>query len=78
MKPQDLIFAIVLLGLILKRDIRVFAVIGLTLLLVAIPLFAKQIFFTAERFIDYSFLLFCLVAVMCLFQNRDSKYENRN
>lgn len=73
MKPQDIGFIIILIALILKRDARWFAIAGLIFLIGAIPLFAKWIFFSAQRFIDYSFLLFCIACIIYLVQNGKNK-----
>lgn len=63
MKPQDIIFIIILLGLLYKRSPKYFVVAGLSFLLLSMPLFHLQIFFTAERFVWYAFGL-VLVGVL--------------
>ncbi len=63
MKPQDILFLIILGILLYKRDSRLFVWAGLISLLISIPLFAKWIFFTAERFTLYAFV-FLLIAVL--------------
>ncbi len=60
MKPQDIVFLIVLLPLIYKRDSRLAAMIGIGSLILAIPLFATWTFFTAERLTWYAAAFFLL------------------
>jgi hypothetical protein len=54
MKPQDIIFLIAFLLVVYKRNFRLSVGIGLVCLLFAAPLFAKWIFFTAERLVYYA------------------------
>lgn len=60
MKIQDILFIIVLLALIYKRDPRWPAIAGLGSLVLAIPLFATWTFFTAERLTWYAAAFFLL------------------
>ena len=53
MKPQDIGFIIVLCVLLILRKQKLFIIAGLTCFLLAIPLFAKWIFFTGERLVWY-------------------------
>ena len=53
MKPQDTVFFFLLVGLILVRKPRLFLVSGLVCWALSVPLFAKWIFFTAERLTWY-------------------------
>ena len=53
MKPQDIVFVIVLLGLLFIRKPKLFEIVGLFCLILAMPLFAKWIFFTAQRLVMY-------------------------
>ena len=68
MKLQDLFFVVVLIFLLLLKKPRLFVWAGLASLILAIPLFARWIFFTAERLTWYAaaflliFLLFSLFA----------------
>ena len=55
LKPQDIVFIIVLILLFIKRDPRLFAVLGLICLGLSIPLFYQWIFFTAQRLVIYAF-----------------------
>lgn len=53
MKLQDIVFLIILIALLVKKNPRWFVVFGLICFVVAIPLFAGWIFFTAERLTWY-------------------------
>jgi hypothetical protein len=67
MKPQDVVFLVVFIVLLLLKKPRLFLIAGLVSWLLAIPLFAKWVFFTAERLTWYgagfvlAFLIFSLV-----------------
>lgn len=67
MKPQDLLFFLILLGLVIKGSAKGAAMAGLICLVLAIPLFAKWIFFTAERLTWYSVGFFLLAIVLSFF-----------
>jgi hypothetical protein len=58
MKPQDIIFIIILALLFYKRDPRYFAAAGLASLALSIPLFYEWVFFTAQRLVLYAFIFF--------------------
>lgn len=58
MKLQDVVFFLVLAGLVLARKPRVFIIAGLSCLTLAIPLFATWTFFTAERLTWYGAAFF--------------------
>lgn len=67
MKIQDIGFFVILVALLLVRKPRLFVWAGLGSLLLAIPLFAKWIFFTAERLTWYAaafFLVFILISLV--------------
>ena len=74
MKPQDIAFLIILIVFFLKRNFRLTALIGMLCIVIAIPLFAKWIFFTAEHLIWYSAAFFLVSIFQILFE----KYDNRN
>ncbi len=66
MKLQDLFFVVVLTLLLVLRKPRLLVWAGLISLILAIPLFAKWIFFTAERLTWYAaafFLIFILFSL---------------
>lgn len=66
MKPQDIIFIVVLAALLFRRDARLFAVVGIALLFLSMPLFSFWIFFTAQRFVLYAFVCFILSLLLVL------------
>lgn len=63
MKPQDLIFLLILLFLIFKKNPNWSAWAGVISLILSIPLFSFWIFFTAQRLVMYSaaFLLLSII-----------------
>jgi len=65
MKPQDAIFFLVFVGLLLMRKPKVLVWFGLGSLGLAIPLFVTWTFFTAERLTWYAasfFFAFILIS----------------
>lgn len=60
MKIQDILFIISFFILVLVRKPRASALIGILCLVIAIPLFAKWVFFTAERLTWYAGAFFLL------------------
>jgi len=73
MKPQDLIFFLVLAVLIYFRKSRLAALAGLISLLLSIPLFAFWIFFTAERLTWYAAAFFLLAIGLSLLSEKKAK-----
>jgi len=63
MKPQDILFIIILLALLSVRRPRLLVWAGLLSLFLSMPLFSFWIFFTAERLVMYAtgFLLVAIV-----------------
>ena len=53
MKPQDIGFLLVLVAFLCIRKPRLFLIAGLVSWVLAIPLFAKWVFFTGERLTWY-------------------------
>jgi hypothetical protein len=53
MKIQDIVFIVVLFVLLVAQKQKWFIHLGLLCLILAMPLFAKWIFFTAERLTWY-------------------------
>jgi hypothetical protein len=53
MKPQDILFIIILLALLFLRKPRILVWAGLLCFFLSIPLFAHWVFFTAERLVEY-------------------------
>ena len=70
MKIQDIIFLAFFAFLIYKKDSKLFLASGLVLILLAIPLFYLQIFFTAQRLIYYSFALILSATLIMLFKEK--------
>ena len=69
MKFQDIIFLIVFLIVILKRDSRLSTVAGIICLILSIPLFALWVFFTAQHLVWYSTAFF-LLSIVFLLKNK--------
>jgi hypothetical protein len=62
MKPQDILFGVVFLILFAIRRPVVFFYAGVFSLILSMPLFTMQVFFTAERLTWYSaFFFLCSV-----------------
>lgn len=79
MKPQDIAFFIIVIFLFFLRKPKLLIVAGFVCLLTSIPLFAKWIFFTAERLTWYAGAFFLLAIVVNLWKLRDNERdENRN
>jgi len=72
-KPQDILFIIVLILLLIKRSPKLFVSAGIVCLLLAIPLYYKWIFFTAQRFTLYAFVLILLAILFNLIRMRHNK-----
>lgn len=79
MKPQDIAFIVIFIALIIYRKPKLLVAAGLACLLISMPLFAKWIFFTAERLTWYAAAFFLLAIVVNIWKLRDNKRnENRN
>ncbi len=72
MKPQDIIFLIIVVFLIIKNNPKWLTIAGLLCLVVSIPLFASWVFFTAERLTYYAAGFFLLA----IFLNLKLKIRN--
>lgn len=72
-KPQDLVFLIILGVLVYKRNPKYFALAGISSIIISIPLFYKWIFFTAERLIIYAFIFLLIATVLNLINLRNNK-----
>ena len=73
MKPQDLAFFITYGSLLFVRRERLFVYAGLISLALAIPLFAKWVFFTAERLVWYAAAFFFTAVVYNALQRRKAE-----
>jgi len=69
-KPQDILFLVILVLLLLKRDAKLFVWAGLVFLILSIPLFASWIFFTAQRLTWYAFTFFTIAVILNLIKTR--------
>lgn len=70
MKPQDILFFIVLVALLFVRKPKAFVVAGLACIVLAIPFFSFWVFFTAERLIWYAAGFLLVAIAFLLFQNK--------
>ena len=70
MKPQDIAFIIIFMIFILLRKPKLLVVGGLACLFISIPLFAKWIFFTAERLTWYAAAFFLVAIVLSLIEKK--------
>ena len=70
MKPQDLAFIVVFAVLLYLRNPRYLVIAGLFCIAIAMPLFAKWIFFTAERLTWYAAACFLAAIGIFIYENR--------
>ncbi|MBI2031221.1 MAG: hypothetical protein HYT08_01265 [Candidatus Levybacteria bacterium] len=73
MKIQDIIFLIIFVFLILKRNPAISAYTGIISLIVSIPLFYLQIFFTAQRLTYYAAAFFLVSVIFHLLSLKKAK-----
>lgn len=71
MKPQDILFILVLVGLFYKKNPKFFVIAGSACLLVSIPLFATWTFFTAERLTWYAAGFFLIAIVFSIWKKNE-------
>ena len=69
MKPQDVLFFIVLFALLFVKKPKAFVVAGLLCIVLSIPFFSFWVFFTAERLIWYAAGFLLVAIAFFLFQN---------
>jgi len=69
MKPQDIIFLVILLVLLFKRRPEWLIWAGLVSLIISMPLFYFWIFFTAQRLVEYAAAFFLIAILLLLFKN---------
>lgn len=72
MKPQDIVYLLICSFLLYKRNPRLFALFGLGFLVIALPLFYFQIFFTAERLTWYAASFFLVSILLHLYYAKNS------
>lgn len=72
MKPQDIVFLIVVVALLLTgfKKPKVFVWSGLVCLCLSIPLFSFQIFFTAQRLLYYSAFFFAIATAFIFLRKK--------
>jgi len=70
MKPQDLIFFIVLAIILYIGKPKWLVIAGLICLLISIPLFSFWVFFTAQRLTYYALGFFLTSVIVFLIQTR--------
>jgi len=72
MKIQDVGFLIALILLFILRKQKLFVITGLVCFLLAIPLFAKWIFFTGERLVWYG-AAFITIGILYMLLAKEKK-----
>jgi hypothetical protein len=70
MKLQDIGFIVIYSIIILSRNLKLFLWGGFLFLLLSIPLYAKWIFFTAERLVWYAAGFFLTYLIVLIAQNK--------
>lgn len=70
MKIQDIVFIGTLIALLIIRKKTWFVYTGLACLLLAIPLFSKWVFFTAERLTWYAAGFFLISVCLSVIEDR--------
>lgn len=77
MKPQDIVFVLLLVFLILffRKHPRVIALAGMLCIIVSIPLFSFWIFFTAQRLVYYGVTFICISICIFLYFLIKSSYN---
>lgn len=73
MKPQDIIFFLIFIFVLIKKDAQISTVLGLFSLLLATVLFATWTFFTAERLTWYGGAFFFLAIVFLVVKSHNEK-----
>jgi hypothetical protein len=69
MKPQDILFFVILAVLIGLRKPKYLVIAGLACIVLSIPLFHFWVFFTAQRLIMYSFGFLFIAVIISLWNN---------
>lgn len=77
MKIQDIFFIAVLILLVFKRDSKLALVFGLGSIILSIPLFYLQIFFTAQHLIYYAVIFIFLSIILNLIQYENTKSKSK-
>ena len=69
MKLQDIIFLVIFILVLIKRNSRLSIAAGIVCLVLSIPLFAFWVFFTAQHLVWYAAAFF-LLSIILLFKNK--------
>jgi hypothetical protein len=77
MKIQDIVFIAIFFGLFFVKKREVFVWAGLSCLALAIPLFWKWIFFTAERLTWYAAAFFLAFIVFSFVKEHKLPYNTK-
>jgi hypothetical protein len=64
MKPQDVLFVIVLLFLLLRKNSILFTRAAILIWIMAAILYNRWIFFTAQRFVMYGAVFICIAIIL--------------
>lgn len=71
MKPQDILFVAILAIILIKRfDPKWVALLGVSCILLSMPLFSLWIFFTAQRLMWYAAAFFLVSVTLTLLRLR--------
>lgn len=70
MKPQDILFLIVFLLALYKRNPKLCVILGIACLGMSIPFFSFWVFFTAQRLVYYAFFFLLLGCLLFLLKKR--------
>lgn len=71
MKIQDILFIIILVILVWKRNPKFLLIAGILSLILAIPLFKLWVFFTADRLVWYAAGFFALASILLFIKLRN-------
>ena len=73
MKPQDLIFIVILIGLLFTRKPKFLVYAGIVCLILSIPFFSFWVFFTAQRLTYYAIGFFLAATIFFLLHKNKDK-----
>ncbi len=69
MKPQDIVFLVIFILILIKRSSTLSTIAGIVCLVLSIPLFAFWIFFTAQHLVWYA-IAFFILSIILILRNR--------
>lgn len=73
MKIQDVIFIVLILILLSRRNPKEFVIAGILNLAFAIPLFFNWVFFTAQRFTYYAAAFFLIAVILNILRMKNGQ-----